>query len=263
MQLAMKQLLIIIGLVFGVWIYIFHVNSDAMARSLNDAEKCKLYGNVTDEYELGVLYYKDSKFIDAFNCYLVGANKGDYESISQVAGMYSLGIGVPKDIGKAVNWYKKLALYGDITALNDIGKLLLRNQPSGNAEVFAYFYTVALLNSNIADEYLKTLKQELSKVEQKKGILQSIDMLIKISDNGNPDAQYRLAKYYHEGVYITKDSIEALKWLMISEEIIVKGGMKMSTDVNDIVNMIGMIAREMTSAEIKQANERATKWLAR
>lgn len=108
------------------------------------------------------------------------AENGDTKVQCYLADCYSNGIGVEKDVSKAIEWYTKCAEKG-----NDLAQLEL---------------------GIIYSSGIKVPKDE------KKGV----HWLTKAAELGNPDAQFYLASFYFGGIGVGKDDKKGFEWLMES-----------------------------------------------
>ncbi len=85
-------------------------------------------GNSKAQYLLGLLYLqgRTGGAVDnaqAFLWFRRSAEAGHPEGITSVGAMYENGLSVPKDIEKAVEWYKKAAALGEPTAQQNLKRL--------------------------------------------------------------------------------------------------------------------------------------------
>jgi TPR repeat protein len=90
--------------------------------------------------------------------------------------MYGHGLGVKKDSGQAVSWYRKAAEQGNVDA-----QLKLASTYYGGDGV-------------------------------KRDYAEAFSWLGKAAEQGNADAQFLLGSMYYEGDGMEPDSAEALKW---------------------------------------------------
>jgi uncharacterized protein len=81
------------------------------------------------ELERGKDAYDASDFSEAFDILMPLARAGSCEAQRIIAGMYLGGYGVERDLMEAISWYRPLAEQGDPVAQNNLGILLLSDEP--------------------------------------------------------------------------------------------------------------------------------------
>ena len=108
-------------------------------------EKSAQFGNADAYYQLGYIYYKDDYglknnetaqqyFKKAFELYNKRFNEKPDGNISyRIGQMYNYGLGVERDIDKAVSWYKKSLELGNMKAQQKINEAEQENQVAAMA----------------------------------------------------------------------------------------------------------------------------------
>ncbi len=91
-------------------------------------EKMANEGNVDSQYNLGTLHFKNGNFTLAKFWYEKAAENGEMESQYQLGNMYFQGIGLKKDIKKALFWYLKAAISNHPKAQYNIGLFYLQGE---------------------------------------------------------------------------------------------------------------------------------------
>lgn len=71
----------------------------------------------------GDSYFNNGFYKDAYEWYIVAANKGDSYSQDKVAWMLYMGKGVKKDRNAGIEWWKKAARQGNVSAINYLTRL--------------------------------------------------------------------------------------------------------------------------------------------
>lgn len=173
-----------------------------------------------------VLAPKDELYQAAFRLYSKAAEKGYPSALRSVGQCFMLGLGVPKDESKGVQYYQQAAELGNELAAVDLatsyftGAGIEQNQDKaikileekaaqksaeamdvlgscyytlGNYEKADYWFELAFENG-CAVAALKQANIYLFDSERKKDIEKGTALLKKAADAGNPDAQFYLAK---------------------------------------------------------------------
>jgi len=71
----------------------------------------------------GLAAFEAADYVNAFNLLKPLANRGDAEAQCIIGNMYDLGLGLEKNILKAVEWYRKSAEQGYGLASNNLGTI--------------------------------------------------------------------------------------------------------------------------------------------
>ena len=137
---------------------------------------------VAELFKASVIGTEDAK--EAFAWYKKAANKGNAFAGYELARRYENGIGVEKNIEKAIHWYE----------LSSVKKYEKSQIAMGR------FYLEGV-DKHIEVNTLKAMKYLLSPAE-----------------NGNPYAALQLGKIYLEGTEIAQDIPQAQKWLTIAAD---------------------------------------------
>lgn len=149
---------------------------------VNDFIRKAKNGDVRAQCFLGE-YYRDSKIHRDYTLSLKwlnqAANNHCVDAMNEIALAYSQGIGVKKNVIKAVQWYKKAAVAGDQMAMFNLG--------------LHYFY-----GSGIDKNYRKAFY-----------------WFEKASFRDEPHAQFMLAKMYLTGQGIKKNDNIGQNWLTL------------------------------------------------
>lgn len=158
--------------------------------------------------------YQRGLYITAFNLAQTAAEAGDAAAQTLLGELYSRGLGIPRDIDKALGWYARAAEKGDREALFQYGMALIdgTHLERNEEEAFEYLRRAAdkghvLAQFNFAQLALKIRPSAA-------GIALAVDYYEKAAMAGLPDAEYALAQVYDSGVGgRSRDLREARKWL--------------------------------------------------
>ena len=153
------------------------------------------------DYQLnGVIVEKNTKA--AFGTFLKGAELGSATAISRVGWCYEAGLGVEQNYTRAYNWYMKLERKYPGNGIKDAEKIkqvaAVWDDAIKNKKPEAQF----LLGSYYA-EGVSGLSKDLKK---------SFSLYQRAADQGHPEAMFRLAQCYVNGIGTKKDLKVALDW---------------------------------------------------
>ncbi len=77
-------------------------------------------------YSEGLVAYKSGQYTEAVAGLRPYAEKGDALAQLTLGNMYKNGLGVPKDLEQAADWYRKYAMQGDADAKFNLAVMYLR-----------------------------------------------------------------------------------------------------------------------------------------
>lgn len=173
-----------------------------MVRSANYYKQAMEKGDLNGNYHLGLLYYKgkfgqgEEALKYAFYTFKEAADKEHAPCMYELATMYEKGAGFPKDLGQAVNLYRKSAHLGYAPAQMQVG-LLYENGilVPKNETLAAAWYTKAAEQGFPPAEYLLAgmYRQGLG---IPKNLKQAQLLYERAAQTGLVDAQYDLGIFY-------------------------------------------------------------------
>ena len=199
-------------------------NGESIAKDLSEAlhwiRKAAEQGHLQAQYKLALDYENGTgvraDFSEAAKWYRKAAEQGHVEAQYKLALAYENGYGITQDLSEAVKWYHKAAEQGYVEASRHLqsAEVLLAAQ-NGNAEA-QYNLALAYENGNGMTKdlseavkwYRKAAEQGHAGAQKK---LKTAELLLN-AQNGNAEAQYKLAQAYEKGSGVTKDLTEAMAW---------------------------------------------------
>lgn len=212
----------------------------------DDAESAKWYrktaeqGNAEAQSRVGKMYYNGegvkADLHEAVNWYRKAAEQGMSEAQYLLGKCYCDGAGVRKDEAEALNWYLKAAEQGHTNALEAIHNLANTDNPE-ILMVLGTLYnkgTVVPVDQNkavqcflLAAEQGRTDGIDALVAQAKAGNQMAYQAIRQLADGGNQkawnfiaslaeqdraDAQFYLGECYYNGVVVSKNVAEAVKW---------------------------------------------------
>lgn len=142
------------------------------------------------------------------------AGKGNIGAQFRLGQIYENGEGLPKDLAKAVHWYRKAAVNGSSYAQNSLGDMYQfgRGVEQDFAEAVTWYRKAAEQNDPIAENNLAELCWDSSETDEEIQVV--LNLFHKAAEAGNVDAQHNLSEIYFMGDRVERDTDQALKWLL-------------------------------------------------
>jgi len=168
------------------------------------------------------------------------AEKGDAQSQYELGGVFSLGsMGVAKDEGEAVKWYRKAAKQNYAPAQNELGLYYAKGLGVVKDEVEAvnWFRKAAKQNYALSQVNLGGCYAIGRGVAQ--DYMEAVKWYRKAADQNLAEAQTRLGACYAKGLGVAKDEVEAVNWLRKAAE---------AGEVNALSALAWMLATSENSA---------------
>ena len=200
----------------------------------------------SSNYDAGIAAYERGHYEVALYDFEQRAMRGDGDRVAEfyLGYMYKHGKGVAKDLGKAVEWYRKAAERGYVPAVNDYAVATLEQSArfeeefaritksfvGGDEDVLRLKNEVEYLRKNVREptvRFLQSLAEDGNPTTQfNLGIMCIYDYdglpedlkkpeewFQKAANQGHVPAQYYLARTYEEGLGgVTPDLEKALEW---------------------------------------------------
>jgi uncharacterized protein len=176
-------------------------------------------GDAASQEKLGVLYINGEgvgqSYEAAFTEFLNAASQGDALAAEHLSWMYDWGVGTVKDDVKSREWEEKAAQHGNIVALRNMG---IRYQqglgvPINLEQAVAYFRSAAQKGDCDANDRLGYALLEGKGVP--KDPAEGFRCLL-LAAHRNGHARLAIAQCYKNGVYVSRDPVQAYKWCLIA-----------------------------------------------
>jgi len=204
------------------------------------------------EYIDGLAAYKGGDYKTAIEMWTKAAAQRNADAQFGLGGMYHNGHGVTQDYNQALSWYRKAANQRNAEAQFNLGLMYAKGQgvEQDDNQALLWFRKAADQGQAEAQCALGLVYQNGQGVAQ--DYSQAVLWYRKAAVKGNSMAQSNLGSMYHNGRGVTQDNIEALKWFMLAAAY--------ETDEvrrDTVVISRGIVAKELTSAEIAEGQKRA------
>ena len=174
-----------------------------------------------------------------------------------LAEFYAKGEDTEQDYTEAVKWYRKAAEQGDEKAQEALAECYRdgKGVPKDDGEAAKLYarFTEPYLN---AAEQGDAVSQYIlgSGYNKSKNYTEAVKWLRKAAEQGYGGAQESLGFSYEAGTGVTRDNIEAYKWLLLA---------LVHTDTETSTHFFDALAERMTPEQIAEGKRRAAEFLAK
>lgn len=187
------------------------------------------------------------------------AAQGDAEAQRRLGDKYRLGLGEPQSHAQAVVWYRRAAEQGLAGAQYHLGAAY----QDGHGVPQDYFQA-AVWYRHAAEQGLAEAQHSLGVCyERGKGVpedkAQAVAWYRLAAEQGLPVAQFALGSCYKYGKGIPQDNVEAHKWFNLATVAAAREFGE--TQRQDVAERRDALARDMTPAQIAEAQKRARDWM--
>src|SRR5215471_7137292 len=187
--------------------------------------RCQSPSNLTGKFPVRILNQHSLTvlFLVVSGCYAAqpdlekqkaGAEKGDPTAEFALGLAYAAGNGVPRDLDKAVELYRKAADHGNVKAMNNLGACYANGSgvERDDAKSAEWYRKAAEKGSSLAQDNLGSLY--LAGHGVSKNAREAANWFRKAAEQNFLNAQVHLGKLYYFGdVDLPKNYSEAAKWL--------------------------------------------------
>lgn len=174
------------------------------------------------------------------------AEKGEAWAQNWLGVQYLNGKSIPEDPATGFIWIHKAALQGDRNAQSNLGECYLEGEGTNQnvAEAELWFQRAADQGQAVAQSSLGFL------CDQRKDFENARYWYRRSARQGFGIAQNNLAVLYHAGSGVPTNLIEAYKWYSLAA----------SQDIENSIDMIPELTKDMTRAQIAEAQRRAAEF---
>jgi TPR repeat protein len=234
---------------------------DAVLLKRDDAEALRLLHKAADrrfmaaEESLGIfaemgIGMKQPAPSEALEWYKKAARQGSLDAATNIALMYSGGIGVAKDPAQAVNWFRQAATGGDATAQYNLALIYARGNGITKDYKESLRWLTAAANQNLPPALFDLATFYMNPPDGTPDDAgRALHYYEKAADLGMAQAQFRLGELLARNKESPSDRVSAYKWLFLAQSSI-----KSSTPV------LSDLKKSMSQQEITQAEQEADNW---
>ncbi|WP_294373142.1 tetratricopeptide repeat protein [uncultured Clostridium sp.] len=149
------------------------------------------------------------------------AANGNDEACLKLGDMYYRGIGVVKDIDKALKYYENGQKIGNLKCQNKSFEIYKILAEKGNSK-YQYLVGKAYLEGKVVNQNIDTALQWYKK-SAKNGYEEAKKMVVKmytmLAKNNNDSAMYEIGKCYYDGFCVEKDIVKAYDYFNKAAEL--------------------------------------------
>ncbi len=167
----------------------------------------------------GMRLHLEKRYGDSRPVFEALARGGDARAQFMMGTIYEQGLGVPKDLAAAAEWYRRAAEGGNASAQYNLG-------------IFYQFGKGVPKNSAEAARLLRLA-----------------------AERGHGRAQNNLSTFYFTGVGVARDPVEAWKWLTLSAEDLEGSGRQIALDNRAVIER-AMTPEQIAEAQRRTAEWR-------
>lgn len=169
-------------------------------------------GTCDEEFAQAIAAYKHKDYASAFAQFKKLAENEFYPAESDLAAMYTDGIGVEKDMQQALFWWRKAAKENDPKAVYNMALIYSdgKGVPKDDKQAFYWYRKAAYFGYDFA-QYNLAVMYALGKGIDKDD-KQAAIWYRKSALRGNPDAEYNLGTMYAHGIGVPKDDKQVVYW---------------------------------------------------
>jgi len=214
-------------------------------------------GNTEAQLNLGTMYDRGrgvpQDYKEAMKWYRKAADQGDVEAQYNLGIMYDNGRGVTQDYAEAAKWFRKAADQGYVEAQYNLGNLYREGQgvPQDYGETVRWHRKAADKGYAEAQTNLGTMYDLGLGVTQ--DYSEAVRWFRKAAEQGQAVAQDKLGVMYMKGLGVPQDYAQAHMWYNLAAA----QGQKLGRKYRDL------LAKQMTPAQIAEAQKLAREWKAR
>ena len=181
-------------------------------------ERAAMHGDIKAKYNIGLFYYRNKQFPQAFNLVKESAELAYGKASALLGYFYEHAIGCTQDYALAREAYLKAMELGEKDLYHRLGRYSYYGYgvEKNLQEAFDYFYAGANDGENDCFYYLGVMYSKGEGV--KKDNSQAFFWYNKGANSGDVKAMYNLSLYYEKGQGVPKDEEKADFWLKKSAE---------------------------------------------
>jgi len=203
-------------------------------------------------FEDGVTAYWQDDFDTALQLWRPLAEHGNAAAQYNLGIMYENGRGVKRDYAEALRWYRKAVDQNYADAQINLGTMYANGEgvEQDTDEALRWYRKAAEQGAAIAQNLLGVWHSS-HPARTTQDFVEAHMWFSKAADQGHANAMFNLGSLYEEGLGVVRNFVQAYMWF----EIAFSQGVKNSAKKRDA------IAKNMTSAQIIEAQKLALKWL--
>ena len=207
-------------------------------------------GAVAGPFEDAQGAHGKSDYATALRLWRPLADQGNAEAQYALGFMYDGGQGVPKNYARAAKWWRLAADQGHTFAQYNLGTLYDNGNgvPQNKAEALKWYHLAAERGNDGAQFNVGVL--HFAGVAVSENRIEAAKWFRRAADQGHIGAQVYLGLCYATGLGVPQDNIQAYMWLSLAA----------ARGDQDAISNRNRVARQMTPAQIAEAQKLAVEW---
>lgn len=163
----------------------------------------------------GMAAFKKGEYVTAFKEWKAAANQGQPEAEYDLGLLYAKGLGVPRDLQVAQQWYEAAALQGNAQAEYSLGQMYAQGWgiPPNDASALRWMQIANGSNSDNQDDLGWMPIEGFGTATD---YTKAAYWYRLAADQGHAEAQFDLARLYSDGKGVPKDQTQAFKLVQMS-----------------------------------------------
>ena len=209
-----------------------------------------------EDFQAGMQAYSQRDYKTAMERWRPLAEDGNTSAQVNMGVMFFEGLGVARDYEEALKWYKMAAMKGHAEAEYNLGLAYAqgRGTQQDQREALRWYRQSAERDYLPAQMMLAKMYYEGQGVAVNHA--EAARWYRQAAYQGYPMAQFLLGTLYATGQGVPKDSVQAYMWLTVAGSQGSEAGRQNALKTRD------MLAQQMTSAQIQEAEKLAREWMA-
>ena len=181
-------------------------------------ELAALHGDIKAKYNIGLFYYNNKQYPQAFNLVKESADLNYGKAVLLLAYFYEHGFGTTQNYEEAKDCFVKAIELGEKGVYHRLGIYAYYGYGSEKnfSEAFDYFYSGANEGETDCFYYLGVMYSKGEGV--KRDLKQSFYWYLQGANSGDAKAMYNVSLYYEKGITVQQDDEKARYWLSKSAE---------------------------------------------
>ena len=211
-------------------------------------------GFVAAQESLGIFYatgvgMEQPNPSEALSWYMAAARHGSVDAATNIASMYAMGAGIPKDMGAAIRWFRQAADAGGATAQYNLALIYGRGDGVKRDERESMHWLTKAADHDVIPALMDLANRSaLPRDGSRPDVETAITRYKRAAELGNAIAQAILGDVYSNGELVKADYEEAVKWY------------RMAADQGQRDGQFGLAARYVLGQGVPVDQSEAFRW---
>lgn len=194
--------------------------------------------------------------VSALHTLRSAAEDGNPAAQTDLGALYQFGWGVPKDMNKAVDWYRKAAGQGYALGQFSLGDMYMNGRGVAKNYVKAAEWCRKAAKQGDSDAQAMLGQILFNGWGVNKNMHEAAVWYRRAAEQGNGDGQYRLGEMYANGHGQAKDLVLAYQWLTLAKADTTLD----PAETDSISRILHDVRRQMSPDEISRGDQAISAW---